>query len=69
VTEQTEPITLDDVRRLQLQPGDVVITDHRLSMDARRRIVHELAGVWPDNRVLVLDGGVELEIVTPERAA
>jgi len=58
-------IEIEDVKRLRLQPGDVLVVRMpvRVSQEAAAAIVDDLDGCFPDNRVVVLAPGVELEVV------
>lgn len=50
---------------LSLQPGDVLVlqAEKRLDMQTRKDIIGRLEGMFPDNKAIVLDEGVELNIV------
>ncbi len=57
-----------DVRRLRLNPGDVVVVkvQGHLSRMAEQNIKDELKTVVPDNKVLVVEAGVEIFTIGPE---
>ena len=57
-------ITLEDVKRLRLEDGDVLaIRFSRISEDAARRLSASLKGTFPNNKILILEGDAELEVV------
>jgi pyruvate kinase len=59
---------IEKVQVLDIKPGDVVVikTEHFLVPRQRQTIVDLVASVFPENRVLVLDGGLELEVAREE---
>lgn len=64
-----EDITLEDVKRLRLQPGDVLVVRCReqVSQSVASAILRRVAEVFPENRVLVMDAPVEgIEVWGPE---
>lgn len=57
-------VDLEDVKRLTLDPGDtLVLRVPELTMETLHHLTGLLKGVFPDNRVLVLPAGFELEVV------
>ena len=64
----TDPDQYESVRILRLQPGDVLVV--RLDADITRQQAHdirqELKPKFPDNEVLVLGRGVDVEIFRAE---
>lgn len=63
-------VTLADleVGVLALDPGDalVVYSTHSLRREFYERIKHELEKTFPGHTVIVMDRGLELEIITPQ---
>lgn len=67
---QEEPLTIEDIKRVHLSPGDdLVVRTGALSEDARGRIIEQLQGLWPNNRIIFIEDDVELEVVTPNPTA
>jgi hypothetical protein len=62
---ETEPITLRDVRRLNLNAGDtLVITLEQPASHATLAAIREnMRGRFPDNECLVLDAGVDIAVI------
>lgn len=56
----------EEVRILRLQPGDeivVKVTDRGVSTDDLQRIKSAAEELWPDNRVIVLHDGIDIEVI------
>lgn len=55
------------VKRLDLQPGDTILIEleHIASTSVHERIREYVQSVFPDNKVLTLDHGMKLSIVSP----
>lgn len=62
-----EVIYLDALTRLHLQPGDVLVVSckERLSDEAHFRLRETFRTLFPDTRVLGLEGGMELAVIRP----
>lgn len=52
-----------------LGPGDVVVVecDGLMTIAMKAQLVQQLNGVWPDNKVVVCDGGTRLRVVKKKR--
>ncbi|MFA6204490.1 MAG: hypothetical protein WC710_15030 [Gallionella sp.] len=63
------PEIFEAVKILQLQPDDVVVfrCDMFLSMDQRERIMGLLKNQFTDNKILILDGGADIDILREEK--
>jgi hypothetical protein len=57
---------ITEIRRVALSPGDVVVArlKGRISQAAADSVSQRLKGAFPDNRVVLLDGRIDLDIVT-----
>lgn len=54
-----------EVRRLSVAPGEIVVvtTPHRVRTEAQRdSLIHSLRKFFPNNRVMLLDDGMTLEV-------
>jgi hypothetical protein len=49
---------------ISIQPGDVIVLKHPdfLTKETVSRIIKTVEGVWPNNKCLVLDNGMSLEV-------
>jgi hypothetical protein len=58
------PEQVRDVRVMRVQEGDVVIayTKNQLSMEDQVAVHDTLSSIWPLNKVLVIDGDMELAV-------
>lgn len=61
----SKPIEIDEVQRLRVVPGDVLVLkiQERISHAVRDRLFLEMKRIFPENQVLVLDGGADLVVV------
>lgn len=59
------PEQVQEARVLRVQPGDVVVAyvRHQLPENEAEAVHDTLVSVWPLNKVLVLDGHMELATV------
>lgn len=50
----------------KVKPSDVIVieSDGWLTDDAKERILASAKGIWPDNKVAVLDKGLRLKIAS-----
>jgi len=64
-TGPVEPDAIPDVQRIRLRPGDVLVLsyDRMLSYPEQERVVEKMKSVFPNNRTLVLGGGITLAVV------
>lgn len=64
-------LLVEETRITRLQPGDIVVVKvSRLISDAEHDyFLDHVKPLFPDNQVLVLDGGADLAITRPEGAA
>jgi len=62
---ELEWITIKDLQRVKLEPGDVLVVraPGHLPPEAQGRIFQQLKNLFPDNQVLVLEAGLELCVV------
>lgn len=60
-------ITLFNLSRVDLKPGDVMVYRHPKQVDAASiaSIKKQLADVFPGHQVCVVDGGAELAVLRP----
>jgi DNA-binding transcriptional LysR family regulator len=64
-----EPIVLEDIRRLDARPGDVlIVTVPNLTPDAAGEIMAEFKEAFPDVRVFVGETSITVELVRPVAA-
>lgn len=51
-----------------LRSGDVIVVKcrGRLSQTAMQNIQHEVKQIWPNHRVVVIDGDTDLRVVHPD---
>lgn len=63
----SEPIELQEIRVLRLQPGDIGVLIHpeKLTLEARQRLQAEWERHFPNNRVMVLCEGMQFAIIKP----
>lgn len=61
---------IEDVKRLKLAPGDVLVlrTGPGTTAEKARVIADQLAPVFPDNKVVTMSNDVELAVVEPVAA-
>ena len=67
-SEQTE-IKIENLQRVQLEPGDVVLIQCQgmISPGHRQVLYRDLKAVFPGHSVIVLDRGDELSIIGADR--
>jgi hypothetical protein len=55
------------IAKLELKPGDTIVLSHalKLSFEIMGRLKSQLESIFPGHRVLVLDKGLDLSVVTP----
>lgn len=59
-----DELTIADVRRLRLNPGDTLVLRVRdLTPDVAEHCVEMLRSTFPDNRALVLDPDADIGVV------
>lgn len=63
-------VTITEVERISLQPHDVVLfrAETRLAQAVHREIREKLQEIFPDNRVIVIEQGSDLLVISPEEA-
>jgi hypothetical protein len=59
------PDEIQEVRVLRVQPGDrlILTSPVRLTAPDVKRIREQFAGRYPDNEVILFDGGADLHIL------
>src|SRR2546428_6476703 len=64
-------IQIEDVKRLTLNPGDVLVVHipFQAEVGTLRDMARQMEAFLPGNKVLVIAQGVELEVVGPESDA
>jgi hypothetical protein len=62
---EADRILLTEVRRYTVNPGDVIVlkVDGAISDDATNTITDYLKRLFPDNKAMILDSSVALEIL------
>lgn len=60
---------IPELHRITLRPGDVLVCEcrSRLSAQETDELMDVLQSVCPDNRVLVLDDGIRLKVLSIEQ--
>lgn len=63
-------MNIDAVYALSPKPGDAVVIKmpHLLNNEATRNLKEMLAGIFPDNKILICEPGTEVEIQTEKSA-
>jgi hypothetical protein len=63
-----QPITLEDVKRLRLEPGDTLVLrlGHFLPADVVAHLQAQMKAAFPNHRTVVLADDMELEVVSGE---
>ena len=58
-------IEIEDIKRLSLKPDDVLMirSKDKLSGFVKNELRKTLTSVFPDNKILIVDGGFDLSIV------
>jgi len=58
---------IENMKVLDVRPGDVICASTRtvLSEVAQDRLIHCIKEVFPDNRVVLLEDGMELGVMRP----
>jgi hypothetical protein len=66
--EVTVTIELEDVRRLHLDPGDVLVVrlPHRPSPEEAWHLRERLADVFPGRKALILGPGADIEVLSDD---
>lgn len=61
------PFPVRAVRILTLKPDDIVVlrTSQHLSLHVLERLREHLRRAYTDNKVMILDGGLEIDVVRP----
>lgn len=69
MTEQPEGEIrfIGDLQRLELKPGDILVlkVDFKLSDSARNALYREIRAAFPDHRILILDTGIDMGVLSP----
>jgi hypothetical protein len=68
MTDYTDLSELGEVVRAYLGPDDVIVlrSQWKLSDEAKDSMTEKLRGVFPDNKIVVLDEGLDLMLVGPD---
>jgi Rad3-related DNA helicase len=61
----TNDLSLESVRVMRLQPGDTIVikSAYRISQEVAEHLKRELETRYSGYRVLVLDQGIDIEVV------
>ena len=61
---------LGDLQRLELRPGDVLVlkTADKLSLATLRNIGERMRKICPEHKLIILDAGMELGVLSPTPA-
>ncbi len=64
-----QPIQIEDVKKLQLEPGDILVIriPRQYAAPALERLRQRVCELIPDHKVLVLGSEVDLEILRGSR--
>jgi hypothetical protein len=56
---------IQDVQRVRLEPGDVLVVryDGILASSAKDRVAQQFETLFPDHKVIVMDGGPKVSVV------
>lgn len=59
---------IEEIRVVRLRPGDVVVARSAVALDQEdsREIAEALKSLFPDNKCILLAGGIDIEVVRPE---
>lgn len=59
-------IEIEEIRKVNLSDGDVVVVrfDCILTHEQRQSFINSIDGVFPDNKVLALDGGASIDVLS-----
>jgi hypothetical protein len=62
-------IDIEDVKTLTLKPGQTLVVQAMtlLSSNLRERLRNEFQGLFPDNRVIIIDKDLQLMVIDDER--
>lgn len=57
-------IEIEDLKKVSLKPGEIVVLTYPklLRSEQREFIANSFAKAFPDNKILVLDGGMSMEV-------
>lgn len=69
-TELQPQFLFQDMWRLALQPGDVLVVrvPEKICREQADRMTRIVQDKFPDHHVLILDGGIDIGVLSPERA-
>jgi hypothetical protein len=56
---------IGDVKRVQPQPGDVIVIEHKIPLATgdRMKVQQQFQSLFPKNEVVVMQAGMELKLV------
>ncbi len=62
-------IEIEDIKKINVNPGDVIVirANRKISAESAFRINQFVIGALPDNKVIILDGDLELSVLTPNK--
>ena len=66
--DENEINWIEDLKKVSLKPGDVLVfkTTRNLSQQEMERIKHACSYIFPDHKIIILDPGIDLGVVSVE---
>lgn len=55
-----------EISKMNLKENDVIVVDFKgsnMPLDMSEKVSHDLKTMFPDNKIVILSGGVELKII------
>jgi len=64
-------VVVEGPRRLEIAEGDTLVyrCQAKLSAEQRGRLEGQLSGLWPKNRIVVLEDGATLDVIGRPKTA
>jgi hypothetical protein len=60
--DMTQTISIEDIKRIHLEPGDAIIIRARLTQAEREWMADAWSDVFPHNRVVIVDPDADFNI-------
>ena len=69
ILELKPMIDIEDVKTLTLKPGQTLVVQLKTKcpVESAARLRDQFSGLFPDNRVLIIDSDMELMVIDDER--